>query len=235
MSVSPQALAKSASVQLTLIPVDDKISNEDRVVSVRDNIPIKQKKLEQTQRLKALIAIGVGAVISGDFFGWNYGLERGGFGGLIIATVVVCIMYIFVALSLAELSGMYPTAEGAFAFSRAAYGPYAGFLCGFSESVEYVLLVPVILTGLGDHFNVLFEVKDQNMKYLWWAIISILYLILHLWGPNPTFLTNVAFTSLSLFTLLLFGCACIGIFAGDSIEDINVRIYNIPVDLNYTD
>ena len=34
-----------------------------------------------------LWALGVGAVISGDFFGWNFGLAAGGFWGLTIATV----------------------------------------------------------------------------------------------------------------------------------------------------
>jgi len=29
--------------------------------------------------------LGVGAVISGSFSGWNFGLEVGGFGGLAIA------------------------------------------------------------------------------------------------------------------------------------------------------
>ncbi|MBT8468609.1 MAG: amino acid ABC transporter permease, partial [Deltaproteobacteria bacterium] len=34
----------------------------------------------------SLWALGVGAVISGDFFGWNFGLASGGFGGLLVAT-----------------------------------------------------------------------------------------------------------------------------------------------------
>jgi ethanolamine permease len=42
----------------------------------------------------SLWALGVGAVISGDFFGWNYGLATGGFGGLFVATLLVSVMYI---------------------------------------------------------------------------------------------------------------------------------------------
>ena len=37
----------------------------------------------------SLWALGVGAVISGDFFGWNYGLASGGFGGLLAATAII--------------------------------------------------------------------------------------------------------------------------------------------------
>ena len=40
----------------------------------------------------SLWALGVAAVISGDFFGWNFGLAYG-FGGLLVATVVITVMY----------------------------------------------------------------------------------------------------------------------------------------------
>ena len=69
-----------------------------------DNTPLKRQ-----QGLIPLTALGVGAVISGDFFGWNFGLERGGFGGLIISTLLVGFMYVCVSLSLAELAAMYPS------------------------------------------------------------------------------------------------------------------------------
>ena len=36
----------------------------------------------------SLWSLGVAAVISGDFYGWNLGLDAGGFGGLLIATIV---------------------------------------------------------------------------------------------------------------------------------------------------
>ncbi len=52
----------------------------------------------------SLWALGVGAVISGDFFGWNFGLAAGGFGGLLIATVIIAAMYIGMCYSIAEMS-----------------------------------------------------------------------------------------------------------------------------------
>jgi ethanolamine permease len=42
----------------------------------------------------SLWALGVGAVISGDFSGWNFGLGAGGFGGLLIATLIITALYI---------------------------------------------------------------------------------------------------------------------------------------------
>ena len=43
--------------------------------------------------MSVLWALGVGAVISGDFFGWNFGLASGGFGGLLVAALIITVMY----------------------------------------------------------------------------------------------------------------------------------------------
>ena len=41
-----------------------------------------------------LWAMGVGAVISGDFFGWNFGLVAGGYGGMLAAVAVMTVLYL---------------------------------------------------------------------------------------------------------------------------------------------
>jgi len=55
----------------------------------------------------SLWALGVAAVISGDFFGWNFGLEFG-FGGLLVATLVITVMYLGLCYSIAEMSPALP-------------------------------------------------------------------------------------------------------------------------------
>ena len=40
-----------------------------------------------------LAGLGVAYVISGDYAGWNFGLGEGGWGGLLIATILMAIMY----------------------------------------------------------------------------------------------------------------------------------------------
>ena len=70
-----------------------------------------------------LCALGVGAVISGDFFGWNFGLIAGGFGGMITAVVLMTILYIGLCFSVAELSAALPHTGGAYSFARASMGP----------------------------------------------------------------------------------------------------------------
>ena len=99
----------------------------------------------------SLWALGVGAVISGDFFGWNYGLLSGGFGGLLLATAVVAVMYVGLCFSIAELSPALPHTGGAYSFGRTAFGPWGGFLTGLAESIEYVLTPAVIVVGIGGY------------------------------------------------------------------------------------
>ncbi len=84
----------------------------------------KSRGLQRYAGLWSLWALGVGAVISGDFFGWNFGLAVGGFGGLAIATVVVAVMYLGLCYSIAEMSPAMPHSGGAYSFARTAMGPW---------------------------------------------------------------------------------------------------------------
>ena len=74
-----------------------------------------------------LWALGVAAVISGDFSGWNIGLDVGGFGGLLIATLAITLMYIGLCYSIAEMSPAMPHTGGAYSFARSAMGPWGGY------------------------------------------------------------------------------------------------------------
>src|SRR5919112_2718015 len=92
--------------------------------------------LEQRQLKKGaagwvlLAGLGVAYVISGDFAGWHFGLGAGGWGGLLIATVLMATMYTAMVFSLAELSTTIPTAGGGYGFARRALGPLGGFMTG---------------------------------------------------------------------------------------------------------
>ncbi len=75
----------------------------------------------------SLWALGVGAVISGHFSGWNFGLGAGGWGGMLVATVIIAVMYLGLTYSLAEMSPAMPHTGGAYSFARTAFGPGAVF------------------------------------------------------------------------------------------------------------
>jgi len=91
-----------------------------------------------------LWALGVAAVISGDFSGWNLGFAVGGWGGMFLGAIIITIMYLGLTYSIAEMSPALPHTGGAYSFARTAFGPWGGFITGVAENIEYVLTPAVI-------------------------------------------------------------------------------------------
>ena len=54
----------------------------------------EKRGMRRYAKVWSLWALGVGAVISGHFSGWNFGIGVGGWGGLAFAGVIIGIMYI---------------------------------------------------------------------------------------------------------------------------------------------
>ena len=72
----------------------------------------EKRELKRHAGVFALWALGVGAVISGDFSGWNLGFAVGGWGGLFLATIVIAIMYLGLTYSIAEMKFGTPAYRG---------------------------------------------------------------------------------------------------------------------------
>lgn len=51
----------------------------------------EKRQLRRAAGVFGLWGLAVAAVISGDFSGWNFGLDVGGFGGLLIAFGILVI------------------------------------------------------------------------------------------------------------------------------------------------
>ena len=78
----------------------------------------------------SLWALGVGAVISGHFSGWNFGFATGGWGGMLVAGIIIAIMYLGLVFCIAEMSPALPHTGAAYSFARTAMGPWGGFITG---------------------------------------------------------------------------------------------------------
>src|SRR5688500_19352694 len=113
----------------------------------------EQRGLRRYARIWSLWALGVGAVISGEFSGWNFGLGAGGFGGLLVATIIIAVMYLGLCFSIAEMSPALPHTGGAYSFSRSAMGSWGGFITGVAESIEYIVTPAVIVTFIGSYMD----------------------------------------------------------------------------------
>src|SRR5262245_34827516 len=83
-----------------------------------------KRELRRYAGLFSLWALGVAAVISGEFSGWNLGFNVGGWGGMFIATLIITIMYLGLTYSIAEMSPALPHTGGAYSFALTACGPW---------------------------------------------------------------------------------------------------------------
>ena len=163
----------------------------------------------------SLWALGVGAVISGNFFGWNFGLSAGGFSGLAIATVIVATMYVGISYTIAELSAAMPYAGGPYAFVRAALGPLAGFITGLAAMIEFVLTPAVIVVGIGGYIGTIFNSAFgvDVAAPIWWLIFYAVFVGINIIGVEATFKVTVATTFLALAALCVFWVVAIPNFS----------------------
>ena len=91
---------------------------------------------------------------AGVFQLWALGVGAGGFGGLLIALVIMTCLYVGLSFSLAELSAALPHTGGAYSFARASMGPWGGYLTGLAENMEYIFTPATIVVGIGGYLGV---------------------------------------------------------------------------------
>ena len=162
-----------------------------------------KRALKRHARLWSLWALGVGAVISGQFSGWNLGLAAGGWGGMLIASLLISVMYFALCFSLAELSPALPHTGGAYSFARTAMGPLGGFVTGLAESIEYIMTPAVIVFFMGSYLGAIFGTPTEYAP-LWWIASYALFALLNYVGVELSFKVSVVVTLVALAVLAFF-------------------------------
>ncbi|MEX0983995.1 MAG: amino acid permease [Actinomycetota bacterium] len=176
----------------------------------------QQRGLRRHAGAWALWALGVGAVISGDYYGWNFGLGTGGFGGLIVAVAVTALMYYALCYCIAEMSPALPHTGGAYSFARSAMGPWGGFLTGLAENMEYVITPAVVVSAMGllmkEITATLLDLTTTpwwNSLPFWMAIFYIIFVGINIIGIEATMKFTIGITVLSLAVLVFFYVAAL--------------------------
>ncbi len=168
-----------------------------------DGSYFERRALRKHARVWSLWALGVGAVISGDFFGWNFGLAAGGFGGMLLATVIMTVMYAGLCFSIAEMSPALPHTGGAYSFARSSMGPWGGYVTGLAENMEYVLTPAVIVVAIGNYLGQILG-TDPAWGPAWWLVTYGVFIGLNVYGVAMSFKFTVLITILALLILGTF-------------------------------
>ena len=174
---------------------------------------LDNRKLRKSAGWILLWALGVGAVISGDYFGWNFGLAAGGFQGLALATLLMAVMYVCMVFTIAELSAALPHAGGFFSFTRNAFGPTGGFICGLTDTIEYVITPAVIVVGIGGYVNRLVfgaaAADHPQMVFVWWLLSYAVFVAVNIRGVELTLKVGLVVTAIALAVLVIFYASAI--------------------------
>ena len=148
-----------------------------------------------------LWSIAVGLVISGEYFGWNYGWQTSGTIGFLISTLLVTVMYVTFIFSYTELTAAIPDAGGAFEYANRAFGLVGGFIAGFATLVDFLLAPPAIAYALGSYVHFLnpdiSEIPVAIGTYFVFIAINIL-------GIKESARFSLVVTILSVLELVIF-------------------------------
>lgn len=175
--------------------------------------PEEEAKFSRTLTPLMLWGLGVGYVISGMYFGWNLGLEKGGTLGLAIATFFIIILYITFTFSYAELASAIPKAGGGFDYTRRAFGDTWGFVAGMAQNIEFIFAPPAIAFAIGAYFNLFFP----SVPIIVISIISyILFTALNIRGVKISALFELGITLFAVGELLLFAGITLPHFSSDA-------------------
>jgi ethanolamine permease len=168
----------------------------------------EKRQLRRTAGFWGLWGIGVAAVISGDFSGWNFGIHEAGWGGLLVATVVVVIMYFGMLFSIGEMSAAMPHTGGAYSFARSAMGPWGGFVTGLAETIEYVFTTGVIVYFSAGYANAVTDkaigLDLSHHWWVWWLILYVVFVALNTAGAEASFKFAITVAVISIAILVLF-------------------------------
>jgi ethanolamine permease len=182
----------------------------------------QKRGLKRYAKVWSLWALGVGAVISGHYSGWNFGLANG-FGSMLVAGLIIAAMYWGLIFSLAEMSPALPHTGAAYSFARSAMGPWGGIFTGLAESIEYIITPAVIVFFIGSYLQPIFGTPEAYAPLYWIGAYAI-FLALNLYGVELSFRVSVFVTVGALAILAIYWISAIPHF------DLHRWALNVGVD-----
>ncbi|NHN88811.1 ethanolamine permease [Acetobacter conturbans] len=148
-----------------------------------------------------LWGIGVGLVISGEYFGWSYGWGTAGTLGFMLATMFVALMYTSFIFSFTELTTAIPHAGGPFMYSFRALGPLGGLVAGLATLVEFIFAPPAIALAIGAYLNVQFPALSPKVAAVGAYIV---FMALNIVGVHVAASFELFVTIAAIIELLVF-------------------------------
>lgn len=181
----------------------------------------EKRQLKRTAGAFGLWSIGIAAVVSGDFSGWNGGIAQAGWGGMLIAGIVVYVMYVLMLNSISEMASAMPHTGGAYSFARAAMGPWGGFFTGLAETIEYVMTAAVVVYFSSAYADAIisnlsgYSLDAHGLQWVWWLILYTVFVVVNWAGAQASFRFAQIVSIAALVIVVIFA---IGAWASGKID-----------------
>lgn len=189
-----------------------------------DDEYFEKRTLKRSAGVWGLWGLAVAAVISGDFSGWNFGVDFAGFGGMLVAFALLTVMYYGITFSIGEMAAAMPHSGGAYSFARSALGPWGGLATGLSETIEYVATTAVVVYFSASYADgVTSELLGLHLPGpVWWAVLYATFILLNTAGAHVSFNVAIALSIISIAIIGVFSLMAVvsGAFSVSSLWNI---------------
>src|ERR1043165_9598323 len=132
---------------------------------------LAEHSLKRPLRVLDIWALGVGVVITGEYFGWNLALKNNGPVAVLIASLIVCVLYLTWVLALSELSVGMPFAGGPLAYGRRAVDGSLGFVMGWVMLLECQFATIATALATGGYIAFLINPAEPSAIVQVWAAL----------------------------------------------------------------
>jgi ethanolamine permease len=169
---------------------------------------LKEHALKKPLRVLDVWALGVGVVIAGEYFGWNLGLKANGPVAMLVASLIVCLLYLTWVLALSELSVAMPFAGGPLAYGRRAADPSLGFVMGWSMFLESQFATITTALATGSYIAFILAPAGQEPDAMVAVVAAlatvVVFFVLHALGVKEQSVVMVIMTYAAILGLVIF-------------------------------
>ncbi|HAN45284.1 MAG TPA: amino acid ABC transporter permease [Cyanobacteria bacterium UBA8156] len=118
-----------------------------------------------------------------------------------IASTLMAAMYLLMVFSVSELCAALPHAGGFYAYTRSAFGAFAGYFCGIAVLLEYLITTAAGVYYFGDLAHGYVQAVPT---FVWWAVGLVAVVLLNLQGTETMLKVTLGIAAAAIALVLLF-------------------------------
>ncbi len=172
----------------------------DKVLRMR----VRRVRMRRVLTVPALYSAGYGNVGSSIYYALGI-VALVALGATPIALAIAGIFFIFIAMTYAEGSAMFPEAGGLIVFAKRAFGKFVAFIAGWALLLNYIVTISISAFTISPYLGFFWApFKESPLVGTTLSIGIVLFLmVLNIIGIKETSLVNIGSALIDLTTQVL--------------------------------